>query len=124
MKKLLIACLVLSLFQVAGAVTYTKRLNNCLKNSPTRPDQFECVDKEDEIFSKLITKEYNRIMKSMPPTKKKDFKNEQRAWLAFRDAAIKLAANEEGEDGTALIYEPAYRSLELNMQRYYELKDY
>ncbi|KRB56460.1 lysozyme inhibitor LprI family protein [Flavobacterium sp. Root186] len=48
------------------------------------------VDELTTNYDKLMNKYYNKLMKSLKPEDKKVLITAQKAWLAFRDAEIKL----------------------------------
>ncbi|MDH2918648.1 MAG: lysozyme inhibitor LprI family protein [Sideroxydans sp.] len=99
-NKLLFSGLLLCGFmQVAAAddAALSKQFSACMERSGgATADMLDCIAAEKKLQDARLNKAYKEVVAQLPPPRKKQLQDAQRAWLKYRDANCNFYADPEG----------------------------
>jgi uncharacterized protein YecT (DUF1311 family) len=100
-------------------------VDKMIDKDPSTAGMVQATDKGTEMWDAEMNKAYNSLMQKLPEAERETLKKSQLAWLAYRDANIKLVAAVYGHaQGTMYIPMAADESLELVKARTLLLRKY
>ncbi len=98
-KHLVAGIFLIALSQVASAndPSLSKQFSVCMdKSGGVTAAMLDCIVSETKGQDARLNKAYKEIMGQLPPARKKQLQEAQRAWLKYRDANCNFYADPDG----------------------------
>ena len=98
-KYLVTGIFLIGLSQVASAneTGLSKQFSNCIdKSGGVTVTMLDCISSETKGQDARLNKAYKEVMGQLPPVRKKQLQEAQRAWLKYRDANCNFYADPDG----------------------------
>jgi len=98
-KYLIAGIFLIGLSQVASAneTELSKQFSACMdKSGGVTVTMLDCIGSETKRQDARLNKAYKEVMEQLPPARKKQLQEAQRAWLKYRDANCNFYADPDG----------------------------
>jgi len=97
----------------------------CIEKDSSTAGMANCTYKAEKMWDKELNKNYNALMKKLPPADREALRTTQKKWLEFRDNEFKLINAIYGKlKGTMYIPMRASEINQIVKQRALDLADY